>query len=142
MTRKRFNDLTKLHDREYAIQELSDRILTNIEVTGLVIDHCEQKNISDEFSWTGDVFVLNQGVHGGIVSKVSSPSKNSLLYEIEGEMFFNSYENGNIKSLKSKGDLLGLVVNNPATGDFFRIEKFDGFSLKPLPPIYPPEIDD
>ena len=57
-------------------------------------------------------------------------------------MFFNSYENGNIKSLKSKGDLLGLVVNNPATGDFFRIEKFDGFSLKPLPPIYPPEIDD
>ena len=28
MTRKRFNDLTKLHDREYAIQELSERILT------------------------------------------------------------------------------------------------------------------
>ena len=46
MTRKRFNDLTKLHNREYAIQELSDRILTNIEVTGLVIDHCESKGIS------------------------------------------------------------------------------------------------
>ena len=46
MTRKRFNDLTKLHNRDYAIQELSERILTNIEVTGLVIDHCETKGIS------------------------------------------------------------------------------------------------
>ena len=46
MTRKRFNDLTALHDRDYAIKELSERILVNIEVTGLVIDHCEQKNIS------------------------------------------------------------------------------------------------
>ena len=44
MTRKRFNDLTALHDRDYAIKELSERILVNIEVTGLVIDHCEQKN--------------------------------------------------------------------------------------------------
>jgi len=46
MTRKRFNDLTKLHNRDYAIQELSERILTNIEVTGIVIDHCASKNIS------------------------------------------------------------------------------------------------
>ena len=46
MTRKRFNDLTKSYSLEFAIQELSERILINIEVTGLVIDHCEQKNIS------------------------------------------------------------------------------------------------
>ena len=46
MTRKRFNDLTALHDRDYAIKELSERILVNIEVTGLVIDHCESKGIS------------------------------------------------------------------------------------------------
>ena len=45
MTRKRFNDLTKSYSLEFAIQELSERILINIEVTGLVIDHCEQKNI-------------------------------------------------------------------------------------------------
>ena len=45
MTRKRFNDLTALHNRDYAIQELSDRILINIEVTGLVIDHCEKQGM-------------------------------------------------------------------------------------------------
>ena len=46
MTRKRFNDLTSTHNREYAIQELSDRILTNIEVTEIVIQHCKQKGIA------------------------------------------------------------------------------------------------
>jgi len=46
MTRKRFNDLTKLHGRDHAIKELSDRILINIEVTGLVIDHCEKQNFA------------------------------------------------------------------------------------------------
>ncbi len=46
MTRKRFNDLTNLHSREYAIKELTDRILTNIEVTSLIIKHCEQKGIA------------------------------------------------------------------------------------------------
>ena len=46
MTRKRFNDLTALYDRDYAIKELSERILINIEVTGLVIDHCASKGIS------------------------------------------------------------------------------------------------
>ena len=46
MTRKRFNDLTALYDRDYAIKELSERILINIEVTGLVIDHCEKQNFA------------------------------------------------------------------------------------------------
>ena len=46
MTRKRFNDLTALYDRDYAIQELSDRVLTNIEVTSLVIDHCEKQGFA------------------------------------------------------------------------------------------------
>lgn len=46
MTRKRFNDLVKLHNREYAIKELTNRILTNIEVTSLVIKHCEEKGIA------------------------------------------------------------------------------------------------
>jgi UV DNA damage repair endonuclease len=46
MTRKRFNDLTTLYDRDYAIKELSDRILINIEVTGLVIDHCEKQKFA------------------------------------------------------------------------------------------------
>ena len=62
MTRKRFNDLTKLHNREYAIQELSDRILTNIEVTTLVIDHCESKGIS-HYRLTCAGFLLLQTLH-------------------------------------------------------------------------------
>jgi len=103
---------------------------------------CEEKDISGEFSWAGDVFILNQDVYGGVVSESSSPSQSNLLYSSLGEMLSISYENGDIKSLKSTGDILGLIVNNPATGDFFRIEKFDNFSFQSLPPIYPPQLED
>ncbi len=103
---------------------------------------CEEKEISSEFSWTGDVFVLNQDVYGGVVAESSSPRQSSLLYSFLGKMLSISYENGDIKSLKSEGDVLGLVVNNPATGDFFRIEKFGNSSFESLPPIYPPELED
>jgi len=46
MTRKRFNDLTMMHNRNYAIKELSKRISKNIEVTSLIIKHCEKKGIA------------------------------------------------------------------------------------------------
>ena len=45
MTRKRFNDLCVIHDRNEAIRDLSERILHNARATRYIIRHCIDNNI-------------------------------------------------------------------------------------------------
>ena len=45
MTRKRFNDLCVIHDRNEAIRDLSERILHNARTTRYIIRHCIDNNI-------------------------------------------------------------------------------------------------
>ena len=45
MTRKRFNDLTKAHSRDYAINELQSRILHNVRITQRILEHCAANDI-------------------------------------------------------------------------------------------------
>ena len=45
MTRKRFNDLCKLHNRDEALNQLSERILHNVIVTQYIVNHCHNSNI-------------------------------------------------------------------------------------------------
>ncbi len=101
---------------------------------------CKEHSVSSEFNWTGDVFVLDKGVYGGVVASEASPTT-SLLYRDTERTLTKNYT-GDIKSLKSEGNLLALVLNNPATGDFFRLEIFDDSGIKSLPPLYPPESVD
>ena len=45
MTRKRFNDLTQSNNKEFAIQQLSERIIHNVKLTKKIINHCIDNNI-------------------------------------------------------------------------------------------------
>ena len=45
MTRKRFNDLCNIEDRDEALSQLSERILWNIIVTQYIVNHCHSSNI-------------------------------------------------------------------------------------------------
>jgi len=45
MTRKRFNDLCNLENRDEAVKQLSERILHNIIVTQYIINHCNSSDI-------------------------------------------------------------------------------------------------
>ena len=46
MTRKRFNDLTQSNNKEFAIQQLSERIIHNVKLTKKIINHCIDNNIA------------------------------------------------------------------------------------------------
>ena len=46
MTRKRFNDLSAKESREFAMSELSERVLHNIKTTIQIIKHCSFNNIN------------------------------------------------------------------------------------------------
>ena len=46
MTRKRFNDLAQSNNKEFAIQQLSERIIHNVKLTKKIINHCIDNNIA------------------------------------------------------------------------------------------------
>jgi UV DNA damage endonuclease len=46
MTRKRFNDLAQSNNKEFAIQQLSERIIHNVKLTKKIINYCIDNNIA------------------------------------------------------------------------------------------------
>ena len=46
MTRKRFNDLSAKEGREFAMNELSERVLHNVKTTLQIVKHCSSNKIN------------------------------------------------------------------------------------------------
>ena len=57
MTRKRFNDLSAKESREFATNELSERVLHNIKTTLQIVNHCSFNKI-DHYRISSKLFPL------------------------------------------------------------------------------------
>ena len=73
MTRKRFNDLTQSNNKEFAIQQLSERIIHNVKLTKKIINHCIDNNINlEKVVYIGND--INDKEVMGVVGKTYCPS--------------------------------------------------------------------
>jgi UV DNA damage endonuclease len=90
MTRKRFNELTDLHGRDFAIKELTDRILNNIDITSKVIKHCESKGISHYRLTCAGFPLITDPTLNLSFDKLHNPSNVRLELNLLGKQIMNS----------------------------------------------------